>query len=58
MPSIKLKEIFSKNDENKLVLPDFQRDFVWDKEQQKKFIGIIFNLLTSWKYIALRWKKR
>lgn len=36
--SIKLKEIFNKNDEDRLVLPDFQRDFVWDKDQQKNLL--------------------
>lgn len=39
MPELMLKEIFKKNDDNKLVLPDFQRGFVWTIEQQKKLLA-------------------
>ncbi|MBP1925265.1 hypothetical protein J2Z76_001122 [Sedimentibacter acidaminivorans] len=42
---IKLKDIFNKNDENKLVLPDFQRDFVWDKDQQKNLLASFMTCL-------------
>ncbi|CAG7840375.1 DUF262 domain-containing protein [Clostridium haemolyticum] len=57
MPSIKLKEIFSKNDENKLVLPDFQRDFVWDKEQQKNLLASFLTYLPVGSILLLDGKK-
>lgn len=34
-----LKEIFKDDDEGKLVLPNFQRDFVWDEKQQKELLA-------------------
>jgi len=37
--SMKLKEIFKMLDERKIVLPDFQREYVWSKEQQKELIA-------------------
>lgn len=39
-----LKEIFQADSNNKLVLPDFQRDFVWELEKQK---GLISSLLVG-----------
>lgn len=57
MPVIKLKEIFSKNDENKLVLPDFQRDFVWDKDQQKNLLASFMTDLPVGSILLLDGKK-
>ena len=40
-----LRELFKLLDENRLVLPDFQRDYVWKKEDQKALIAsLILNL--------------
>ncbi len=39
-----LKEIFQADSNNKLVLPDFQRDFVWELEKQK---GLISSFIVS-----------
>ncbi|MBE6063824.1 DUF262 domain-containing protein [Clostridium cochlearium] len=57
MSNIKLKEIFSKNDENKLVLPDFQRDFVWDKEQQKNLLASFMTYLPVGSILLLEGSK-
>lgn len=35
----KLKEIFQDEDEGRIVLPNFQRDFVWDTKQQKELLA-------------------
>lgn len=34
-----LREIFRDDDEGRLVLPNFQRDFVWDEKQQKELLA-------------------
>lgn len=34
-----LKELFKEEEEGKIILPNFQRDFVWDKEQQKELLA-------------------
>ena len=34
-----LKELFQEEEEGKIILPNFQRDFVWDKEQQKELLA-------------------
>lgn len=35
---MKIKEIFKLIGDKKLVLPDFQRDLEWSKNQQKELI--------------------
>lgn len=35
----KLKEIFQEEEEKKLILPNFQREFVWDSKQQKELLA-------------------
>lgn len=39
-----LKDIFKADSNKKLVLPDFQRDFVWEIEKQK---GLLSSLLVG-----------
>lgn len=39
MKAKKLKEIFQDEDEGRIVLPNFQRDFVWDIKQQKELLA-------------------
>lgn len=34
-----LKEIFQEEEEGKIILPNFQRDFVWDEKQQKELLA-------------------
>jgi uncharacterized protein with ParB-like and HNH nuclease domain len=36
-----LQEFFQKVDENKIVLPDFQRGYVWKEEQQRNLIASV-----------------
>ena len=36
-----LGELFQKIDERKLVLPDFQRDLEWKKNQQKDLVASV-----------------
>ena len=36
-----LKTILDKDNSKELVLPNFQRPFVWDKDDQKKLLGSI-----------------
>lgn len=44
MPTIpkELKELFKDHDAGRLVLPDFQRDFIWKIEQQQLFLSSFF----------------
>ncbi|WP_294094038.1 DUF262 domain-containing protein [uncultured Cetobacterium sp.] len=35
----RLKEIFEDEDEGRIILPNFQRDFVWDTKQQKELLA-------------------
>ncbi len=35
----RLKEIFQDEDEGRIILPNFQRDFVWDTKQQKELLA-------------------
>ncbi|HAS92081.1 MAG TPA: hypothetical protein DCS12_07580 [Clostridiales bacterium] len=57
MSTIKLKGIFNRNDENRLVLPDFQRDFVWDNDQQKKMLASFIISLPVGSILLLNGKK-
>lgn len=43
---LKLEEIIKKSEEKELLLPNFQRDFVWDrKEKQKDLLAsFVFNI--------------
>ena len=34
-----ISELFSDIEDNKCVLPDFQREFVWDDTRQKKLLA-------------------
>lgn len=34
-----LKELFQEEEEGKIILPNFQRDFVWDEKQQKELLA-------------------
>lgn len=38
---MRIVELFKSNEDSKLVLPDFQRDFEWNVDAQKKFLGSI-----------------
>lgn len=39
------KEIVRDIDDRKILLPDFQRDFVWKDEERQKKIGSITNFV-------------
>ena len=57
MLTIKLKEIFNRNDDDRLVLPDFQRDFVWNKDQQKNLLASFLTYLPVGSILLLDGKK-
>ncbi|CAG9610636.1 DUF262 domain-containing protein [Pseudoneobacillus rhizosphaerae] len=52
MPSI--KDCFDLNEQNKLVLPDFQRSYVWDFDKQKSLLSSIFTLLPMGGILILK----
>lgn len=41
---LSLRQIFEQDKSKKLVLPDFQRDFVWNREKQR---GLLASLLVG-----------
>ena len=43
----KLREIFQEEVEGKIVLPNFQREFVWEAKQQKELIQQAQNEATQ-----------
>lgn len=50
----KLDQIFLEVFNRKLVLPDFQRDFVWKRDQQAKLISSMLNDLPSGSFLTSR----
>lgn len=42
---MKIKDIFKESKEGKLVLPDFQRSFEWNKEKQKSLLSTVISEL-------------
>ena len=55
--TIELEEIINKSLEKKIVLPNFQRNFVWNAERQKKYITSIFLDLAAGSFLSLDGKK-
>jgi uncharacterized protein with ParB-like and HNH nuclease domain len=43
MPSELLKDLLEQADQNRLVLPDFQRDFVWKPADVTKLLASLMN---------------
>ncbi|MBT2679278.1 DUF262 domain-containing protein [Bacillus sp. ISL-35] len=54
---MKLRELFEKNDEGKLILPDFQRDFEWAREKQKSLLSSYITQLPVGSLLILEGKK-
>ncbi|WP_059170472.1 DUF262 domain-containing protein [Bacillus sp. FJAT-27445] len=54
---MKLKELFEKNDEGKLILPDFQRDFEWAREKQKSLLSSFITHLPIGSLLILEGEK-
>ncbi|MDP4146979.1 MAG: DUF262 domain-containing protein [Bacillota bacterium] len=50
---MELIELFKLIDEKKLVLPDFQRDLVWNKNQQKELIASLILSLPIGSFLIL-----
>ncbi|ADQ44949.1 protein of unknown function DUF262 [Caldicellulosiruptor kronotskyensis 2002] len=48
-----LREIFKAIEENKLVLPDFQREFVWEIEKQKRLLASLLVKLPIGSFLIL-----
>src|SRR5690554_1746681 len=40
-PKHRIINILGRNEENRVVIPNFQRDFVWDAEKQKDLIATL-----------------
>lgn len=53
-----LSEIFDLNEENKLVLPDFQRDYVWEIEKQKRLLSSFLTSLPVGSILVLKGRKK
>lgn len=53
---MELIELFKLVDEKKLVLPDFQRDLVWNKGQQKELIASLILSLPIGSFLILNGK--
>jgi hypothetical protein len=53
----KLKDFFEDNKNGKLVLPNFQREFVWDFEKQKKLLASFLVQLPIGSLLVLNGKK-
>ncbi len=49
-----IKDSFDLNEENKLVLPDFQRNYVWDYEKQRSLLSSIFTSLPMGGVLILK----
>ncbi|WP_336784694.1 DUF262 domain-containing protein [Paenibacillus sp. MMO-177] len=54
---MKLRDLFEKNDDGKLVLPDFQRDFEWAREKQKSLLSSFVTQLPIGSLLILEGKK-
>ena len=54
---VKLRELFEKNDDGKLVLPDFQRDFEWAREKQRSLLSSFITQLPIGSLLILEGKK-
>ncbi|MDF0728431.1 DUF262 domain-containing protein [Cytobacillus sp. S13-E01] len=54
---MKLSDLFDKNDDGKLILPDFQRDFEWAKEKQKSLLSSFLTHLPIGSLLILEGKK-
>jgi uncharacterized protein with ParB-like and HNH nuclease domain len=50
---LKLRELFEKTDNDKLVLPDFQRDFEWDADKVAKLISSFLVKLPIGSFLIL-----
>jgi len=50
---VTLREIFKAIEKNKLVLPDFQREFVWEIEKQKRLLTSLLVKLPIGSFLVL-----
>lgn len=55
--SDKLSSIFSKIHNNKLIVPNFQREFVWERDDQKKLLASCLSGIPIGSILVLRAKK-
>lgn len=54
---MKIKDIFKESKEGKLVLPDFQRSFEWNKEKQKSLLSTVIAELPIGSILILEGNK-
>ncbi|WPF88640.1 DUF262 domain-containing protein [Cyanobacterium aponinum AL20118] len=52
-----LRSVFQADLDNELVLPDFQRDFVWKKDKQSKLLASILVGLPIGSFLIIKGKK-
>lgn len=54
MKTRSLKELFIEDDNGKIILPNFQRDFVWEEKQQKELLATFLVELPISSILLLR----
>jgi hypothetical protein len=54
---LRISELFSKNDEGKLILPNFQREYEWPKDKQKSLLSSFLTELPVGSLLILEGKK-
>lgn len=52
-----LKDFFENNQKGKLVLPNFQREFIWDSEKQRRLLSSFICQLPIGSLLILEGKK-
>ena len=53
----KIKDLFKQVEEKKIILPNFQREFVWERDQQKNLLASLFTSITIGSVLFLEGKK-
>jgi uncharacterized protein with ParB-like and HNH nuclease domain len=54
---LKIKDLFEKNDDGKLILPNFQREYEWPKDKQKSLLSSFLTQLPVGSLLILEGKK-
>ena len=53
----KIKDLFKQVEEKKIILPNFQREFVWERDQQKNLLASLFTSITIGSVLFLEYEK-
>jgi len=57
MSSYLIEELFKETEINKIILPNFQRDFEWKKEKQQNFLASVMTSIPFGSLLILKGKK-